>query len=239
MSRHAILTPEAHRDLRIRTDRSADLGDAVMSALVMPDEFRRAQSRYPILFRLDDRRENLAALALFGFENGENLFLDHAGWEPGYLPLAVDIQPFLIGGTGQDDGPKQVHVDLDSPRIAPGSEGERLFDEDGRPTAYLETVIDKLGALDEAYRASSGFFAALRRYDLLEPLSVEVTLDDGSIHRLVGFDTIDEGKLRALDAAALGDLHDAGHLMPIFMAVASLGRLRDLIDRKNRRIAYG
>lgn len=239
MSQHAILTPEAHHDLRIRTDRSADLGDAVMSALVMPDEFRRVQSRYPILFRMDDRREAFTALALFGFENGENLFLDRAGWEPGYLPLSIDIQPFLIGGSGAEDGPKQVHVDLASPRIATGGEGVRVFDETGRPTPYLEAMVEKLGALDEAYRASAGFFAALRRYDLLEPLSVEITLDDGSTHRLVGFDAIDEDKLRALDAAALGDLHANGHLMPIFMAVASLGRLRELIHRKNRRIAYG
>ena len=43
MSSHEILTAEAHRDLRIRTDRSAELGDGVMSCITFPNEFRRVQ----------------------------------------------------------------------------------------------------------------------------------------------------------------------------------------------------
>jgi hypothetical protein len=238
MSDHVLLDSTTHRDLRVRTARGAELGDAVMCCIAMPDEFRRLQNDYPILFRLDAERDAFAALATFGFENGENLFLDGDRWDAGYIPLAIDIQPFLIGGTPDQDGEKQVHVDMASPRIADG-EGVRVFDDDGRPTPYLETIADKLGALDAGFRGSGDFFAALRRHGLLEPLTLEITLDDGSINRLVGFHAIDEAKLAALDAAALGELHDADHLMPIFMAVASAGRLRELVARKNRRVADG
>ena len=66
-------------------------------------------------------------------------------------------------------------------------------------------------------------------------VEVEVTLEDGSTNRLVGFHAIDEARLRALDAAALGELHAAGHLMPLFMAVASVGKLAALVARKNKR----
>ena len=238
MPAHAILTTEAHGDLRVRTDHGVDLGDGVMSALAMPSEFRDVQADYPILFRHNPDRDGFTALALFGFEQGENLFLEDGRWDARHRPLAIEIQPFLIGGA-DDAGARQVHIDLDSPRIAPGGEGVRLFDEDGRPTPYLETVAERLGALDEGYRGSADFFAALRRYDLLEPLTLDITLDDGSTNRLVGFHVIDEDRLRALDAPALGDLHAGGHLMPIFMAVASLGKLGDLIARKNRRAQRG
>jgi len=238
MSDHALLESTDHRDLRVRTARGADLGDAVMCCIAMPDEFRRLQNDYPILFRLDVERDTFAALAMFGFENGENLFLDGDRWDAGYIPLALDIQPFLIGGTPDQDGEKQVHVDMASPRIADG-EGTRVFDDDGRPTPYLETIADKLGALDAGFRASGDFVAALRRHGLLEPLTLEITLDDGSINRLVGFHAIDEARLAGLDADVLGELSEADHLMPIFMAVASIGRLRELIARKNRRVANG
>lgn len=238
MTKHAILTAEAHGELRIRTERGAELGDAVMSALIVPTEFRQAQNEYPILFRLNPERDSFTALALFGFENGENLFLENGRWEADYRPLSIDIQPFLIGMPASGEGPKQVHIDMGSPRIG-SEEGTRLFDVHGRPTPYLETVSEKLGALDEGYQSSNGFFAALRRHELLEPLTLEVTLDDGSTHRLVGFHVIDEDRLRALDGAALGDLHSDGHLMPIFMAVASLSNFGKLIARKNRRVAYG
>ena len=229
---HAVLTAEEHRELRVRPERGEALGDAVMSCLVVPDEFRRVQGDFPILFRLTPERDAYNAVALFGFEPGENLFLDGDRWDAGYRPLALAIQPFLIGGAPGGAGDKQVHVDLASPRL--GTDGTRVFDAQGRPTPYLDDIAEKLGALDQGYAAASDFFAALTRYELLEPFTLEVTLDDGAANRLVGFHAIDEEKLRALDAWALGDLHAAGHLAPLFMALASLGRINDLVARKNR-----
>lgn len=238
MSHHALLTAEDHRALRIRTDADAALGDAQMASIVMPAEFRQLQNEYPILFRLNDQRDRFTALALFGFEAGENLYLTPNGWDARHRPLAMAVQPFLIGGGPDGTGDRQVHIDLASPRIGAG-EGMRVFDEDGRPTPYLEQIAERLGALDQGYRDSAAFFAALERHGLLEPFTLEVTMDDGAINRLVGFHTIDEGRLAALDAAALAELNAADHLLPIFMAVASLANLGALIARKNRRIAGG
>ncbi|WP_375404157.1 SapC family protein [uncultured Sphingomonas sp.] len=241
MADHAVLTAEAHRTLRVRTDRAAELGDGVMCCLAMPAEFRDVQNEYPILFRHNSERDGFTALAMFGFETDENLFLEDDVWDARHRPLAMEIQPFLIGGA-DSAGAKQVHVDMASPRIVPrsgGDEGIRVFDELGRPTPYLEKIAERLGLLDDGYQGATDFFDALRRYDLLEPLTLDVTLDDGSTNRLVGYHVIDEDRLRALDAAALGDLHAGGHLMPIFMALASLANLGELIARKNRRVAHG
>jgi len=240
MSHHAILTAEAHRDLRIRTDRSAERGDAQMCCITVPSEFRQVQNEYPILFRLNDERDRFTALAMFGFEPGENLYLTAAGWDARYRPLAMDIQPFLIGGGPQDDGDKQVHVDLGSPRIAAtGGEGVRVFDDHGRPTPYLDRIAEQLGALDAGYRDSAAFFAALDEHGLLEPFTLDVTLDDGASHSLVGFHIIDEERLRSLDAVALARLHGDGHLMPIFMAIASLANLGALVARRNAQARHG
>ena len=238
MTDHQLLTPEAHADLRVHRERGATYGDAVMSCVTVPDEFRQVQAHYPILFRRNIERDEVVAVALFGFEEGENLFLTDDRWDAGYVPLAIDIQPFLIGGAPESNAAKQVCVDLASPRIGAG-EGVRVFDEFGRPSPYLETVAEQLGALDAGWQGAAGFYAALRRHDLLEPLTFEITLDDGSTHRLVGFHAINEDRLRGLDATALGDLHEEGHLMPLFMAVASIGNIASLVDRKNRRIADG
>jgi hypothetical protein len=236
MANHAMLDPDAHRDLRVQFARGARYGDAVMSAIAVPGEFRRVQNDYAILFRLDLAADRFDAHAMFGFEPGENLYLDGDRWDAGALPLAIDVQPFLIGTT-RDGGARQVHIDLDHPRIA--DDGARLFDADGRPTPFLEAGIEKLQALDSGYQAAPEFFAALRRHDLLEPFTLEVTLADGSTNRLVGYHVVDEAKLRALDTASLGELHREGHLMPIFMALASLTNLSGLVARKNRRNGHG
>lgn len=238
MSRQTLLTAEEHRGMRIVTEPAAERGDAVMACMTVPDEFRQVQADFPILFRFSPERDSVSALALFGFQEGENLFLEGDRWDAGYRPLALAIQPFLIGRPAEGQTAKQVHVDLASPRIG-GAEGTRVFDDDGRPTPYLEAIADRLGDLDAGYEASAAFYDALRRYELLEPFTLQVTLDDGSTNRLVGFHIIDEERLRGLDAAALGALHAEGHLMAIFMALASLGKLTDLIARKNRRMADG
>ncbi len=239
MPRHAVLDKDVYRDLRVRTDAGAALGDDIMAVLTVPSEFRRVQAHFPILFRREAGQGDFTALALFGFETGENLFLDGDRWDAGYRPLALAIQPFLVGRPASGDGPAQVHIDLDHPRIAGTGDGVRLFDVDGMATPFLEAIAEQLGDLDEGYRQSGAFYEALLAHDLLEPFSLEVTLDDGSKHSLVGFHIIDEDRVRALDPAALGALHAAGHLMPMFMAMASLSQLSALVDRKNRRLSGG
>jgi hypothetical protein len=239
MTSHAALDPNAHRELRVRPDVGAAFGDGVMATLTVPNEFRSVQGHFPILFRREPGRDDFMALALFGFENGENLVLDGDRWDARYRPWSLAIQPFLIGRPADGEGPGQVQVDLDHPRIATGGEGVRLFDEGGMATPYLEAIAERLGALDEGYRASGAFFAALRDYDLLEPFTLEVPLEDGSKHSLVGFHIVDEARLQALDADALARLHAAGHLMPIFMAIASLSQISALVERKNRRARHG
>lgn len=239
MADHAILDRDTHRNLRVRTEPGAEFGDATMACLTVPLEFRRIQNQFPILFRRNLETGKFSALALMGFENGENLFLEDGRWDADYRPMALAIQPFLLGRPATDDGPGQVHVDLGHARIAQPGEGVGLFDEHGQPTPHLEQVAAMLGDLDYGYRASEDFFDALERHDLLEPLAVDVALKDGSQHRLVGYHMINEDRLIELDGAALGELHKADHLMPIFMALASLSNLAELARRKDRRVDNG
>jgi hypothetical protein len=239
LTKHVILDSNLHRDLRVRTGVSAEFGDAVMACLTVPSEFRRIQNEFPILFHRDLDRGRFSALALFGFENGENLFVEDGRWDARYRPLVLSIQPFLVGRSASREE-TEVHIDLDHPRIAaPGEEGVRPFDESGQPTAYLEAAMAGLDELDQGYRESGDFFAALERYELLEPFSLDVELRDGAKHRLVGYHLIDEEKLRALEPGAVTELHVAGYLMPIFMAVASVSNISSLVARKNQRLGHG
>lgn len=222
-----------HRDLRIDTTRSAALGDATMSTPTFPGEFRHLQACYPIVFRrIADG--GFQPLALFGLREGDNLFLDANGWQAPYIPMAIERQPFLIGRSEES---LTLHVDIDSPRA--GTNGEALFLEHGGSTEYLERTRSLLLALYDGLQATPAFVAALTAHDLLEPFVLDVTLDDGSQGRLSGFHSIAEDRLRALDGDAVAGLHAAGHLEPIYMAVASVSRFRDLIDRMNRRVAAG
>jgi hypothetical protein len=239
MSNHAIVTAEEHRELRVRTGHSAALGDAVMSCFTIPEEFRRLQNEYVILFQRDPQSRSFAALALLGFEAGENLYLDGCEWLASYKPLGLSIQPFLLGRPRDDAGDAQVHIDLDHPRVSTDGEGVRAFDDAGQPSPYLEQIVGMLGALDQGYRSSADFFSALERHELLEPFALDVEPRNGARHRMVGYHLINEEKLASLEGGALAELNSAGHLLPIYMAVASLANLSRLIESKSRQLADG
>lgn len=232
MSHPVLLNNIDHAAMRVITTRGAAYGDQVMSALTFPDEFRTLQAHYPIVFG-KNADGGFDALALFGFQQGENLFLEGDTWRAPDLPLTIERQPFLIGVDGEE---LVVHVDLDSPRLS-RTEGEALFLPQGGSTEYLERMNSTLQAIHLGLQGARGFIGALLEHELLESFVLDITLDDGSDNRLAGFYTIHEERLAALDGAALARLHRAGHLQAIYMVLASLSNFRTLIDAKNRRNA--
>jgi hypothetical protein len=238
MAKHVLLNNVEHKALRIITTRSAALGDDVMSAVVVPSEFRSVQACYPIVFQKQTDTGQFHALALFGFEAGQNLFLTESGWDATYVPLSIERLPFLIGGhrAAQQGAPAQlvVHVDLDSPRIS-WMQGEPVFLEYGGTTDFLNRASSLLHTLHAGLEATPAFVEALLALDLLESFVVDIDLKDGSHNRLAGFYTVNEERVRALDGAAVGTLHTRGFLEPLYMVVASTVHFRDLIDRRNRR----
>jgi hypothetical protein len=230
MSRSVLLNNVDHKNLRIRRGYAGEHGDSHMLAPTFPAEFRELQAFYPIVFRKSDDGTHFEPVALLGFEEGENLFLHDGGWDAPVIPLTVARQPFMIGIDGEE---LMVHVDLDNPRCS-DSEGEPVFLPHGGTSEFLEQVTSTLLTIHQGLQATPLFMSALLSLELLESFVLDVTLDDGTQGRLAGFYTIHEERLARLDDKTLGELHRAGYLQAIFMAVASLSNFRALIERKNR-----
>jgi len=239
MANYQLLNNIDHKDLRVIIDRSADLGDDVWYAATFPSEFRNVQRHYPIVFTKNPDSGAFEAVALFGFEEGENLFLEEDGWKAGYIPLNVMRLPFLIGFQEQSDGGEVVRepvisVDMDSPRVS-AERGEPVFLEHGGNSAYIEQVGSLLKVLHEGVKSAELFYSVVSELGLLESFVLDVQLDDGSEHRMAGFYTIDEERLKELDPERLALLNRRGYLEAIYMAMASMSHLADLVELKNRR----
>ena len=229
MANHVLLNNVDHKGLRVITRRGADYGDNVMYALTFPAEFRDLQAHYPVVFRKSADGQ-FQPIALFGFQDKQNLFLEGGGWDATYVPLTIERQPFLIGTAGTE---MMVHVDLDSPRINTAT-GEALFREHGGTTEFLERMNSILLTIHQGLAATPPFIAALLEHDLLESFVLDIELKDGSQNRLAGFYTINEERLTGLAGAALERLSRAGHLQAAYMSIASLSNFRALIERRNR-----
>jgi SapC len=222
-----LLNNIQHKNLRVVTQRGAAWGDAVMSCPVVPDEFRSLQAHYPVLFQPDGQGSFLP-VALFGLVEGENVFLDADGWDADYIPLAMRRMPFSIGLAGEE---MRMMVDMASPRIACGAEGEAVFLPQGGTTEYVEEANATLLTLHEGLQAVPGFVQTLVSHGLLESFVLDVERPDGTHGQLQGLYMIHEERLAALDAADVALLHQADYLQPIYMSIASLSNLPVLTRR--------
>ncbi|MCW8125917.1 SapC family protein [Microbulbifer halophilus] len=241
MTNAVLLNNVEHGDLRVNAERHAALGDDAWFALTFPLEFRALQGQYPIFFQKDASSGSFFPLALLGFQPGENLYLREDGWAASYVPLTIRREPFLIGRQdfvedGVQKSRRVIHIDIDNPRVN-RERGEPLFLEYGGNSPYLDSVADMLDAIHRGIEQSEKFVRALQVNGLLEPFTLDVTLDNGEANQLKGFYTIDEERLRGMSAEDLDELHRAGFLEAIYMAMASQSQLRRLIDEKNRRLS--
>ncbi|RZA35733.1 MAG: peptidase [Lysobacteraceae bacterium] len=233
MANPVLLNNIDHKDLRIITRHGGDMDERHAIVPTFPAEFRLLQAYYPIIFRKENEAQAFEPVALLGFEDGENLFVDEGGWNAATIPLLVERLPFLIGREGDE---LMIHIDMDSPRVST-SEGEPIFLPHGGMSPYLENMNSVLLTIHEGMGSNAAFVEALVAHELIEGFSLDITLDDGSQNRLAGFYTINEERLAALGTAALESLHKAGHLAAIYFQIASLSNFRTLIDRKNARRA--
>lgn len=231
-----LLNNIQHKDLRIVTQRGAKWGDDFMSAPVTPDEFRKLQAHYPIVFQ-EDGKGGFLPTVLFGLQQGENLFLTADGWdaEADYLPLSVQRMPFSIGVAENDE--LRMMVDMSSKRISQGAEGEAVFLPHGGTSDFTENANAVLRTLHEGFQATPAFIETLLAHDLLESFVLDVERPDGTRGQLVGFYMINEERLAALDASTIGLLLQADYLQPIYMAIASLSNFTKLIRRHLAREA--
>ncbi len=228
-----LLNNIQHKDLRIVTQRGAKWGDDFMSAPVTVDEFRKLQAHYPLVFQ-PDGMGGFVPTALFGLQEGQNLFLTDDGWDADYLPLSVQRMPFSIGVA---DDELRMMVDMASKRVSLGAEGEAVFLPHGGTSDFTDHANSVLLTLHEGLQATTEFVQTLLAHDLLESFVLDVERPDGTHGELVGYSMINEDRLAALDAGTIALLHQADYLMPIYMAMASMSNFTQLIKRHLAREA--
>ena len=240
MTNHVTLDNVTHKDLRVIRDYAKIPGYDVNVARVFPGEFIQLQTEYPLFFMRNKDEGNFEPIALLGFADHENLYLGGQGWDAGYVPLSIERQPFLIGFQRQmvDGVPTEapvVHIDMDHPSVSE-TEGERVFLPHGGESPLLERITSVLMTIHQGHEAAKSLSEILVGMELIESLTLEVALKDGSTESLKGLYTINEDRLQGLNASALEALHKKGHLRDVYMMLASLPNVSRLIERKNQRL---
>ena len=233
-----LLNNVDHADLRVIAGHGAAFGDAINQTLVLPTEFEAVQREYPILIR-KDAAGAYQAVALLGLDRDENLFLDETGWNARYIPAVQRRGPFSIAlqrdAVGDEPRP-MIHVDLDHPRVS-RDEGERLFLPAGGNSPYLQGINQTLGQIHEGLEVAGPMFAFFDDLGLIEPVDIQIKLDDQTHYDLPDVFTLAPDRLAAMSGEDLEKLHQSGLLRAAHWIISSMGNIQELVARKTRRRA--
>lgn len=230
MPKFVVLDNTAHKDLRVKN--ISGLADAINQALVFPSEFPLLQREYPIFFRCSDEGKYYAVVIL-GLDKDENLFLNEGVWDANYIPCVQKKGPFALEApkaTVENFDPRIV-VDLDDARVN-DKEGERLFLPHGGHAPYLEDVVTTLKRLHAGARLVDSFFNYMQKFNLLEPVTLQLNLSDSQRYSIPDLFTVSKSRMAELTADELLQLNQLGLLEHCFAVISSAGNVSRIVDKK-------
>lgn len=238
MANHDILDNKNHKDVKVITHFDDEFSEKINSALIFPNEIKAAQRDYPILFIKNPETGQFQSVVLLGLVAGENQYINN-GWQASYIPAMINKGPFIIGFEEKEENGEKVKlpivaIDMDNPRVNKKS-GEPIFLEDGQASPYLVQVNQSLKTLHDGSQLNQEMFAAFLKNDLIEPVALNIELNNGEKISLQGNYTLNEEKLSLLSGDALTELHSSDLLRVAYFITASLDNIQRLVDLKNKQ----
>ena len=218
-----------HGKASIEVGNSYSFTRHVNSIPLMAVEFPHAASEYAIVFAANG--EGVLPVVILGARQNENLYLAGDGqWRADYLPAFVRRYPFVFSAS--DDGQTfTLCVDEAFQGLNYMGRGKALFDDQGKPTEYVDNVLKFLQEYRAQYVRTEAFCRRLLELDLLEPMQAQFTMADGEKMSLTGFSVVNRGKLKALADDKLGEMARSDELELLFLHLQSMRNFTRLKDR--------
>jgi len=224
------LDREQHRLLRLRFDRDDSARFATLnSCVVVAGEFGEVCKEYPLLWVRAGQdasgAQQVAPIAVFGLTKQSNLCIDGNRWRLQYVPAIIRMYPFAIARAGGDQW--VLCYDASSPRFSL-TDGEPLFEPDGKPATLTQDVQKQLEQVEFEAERTRQAGNELLRLDLLRDMRYDAKLPDGTPLSVEGFLTVDDKRFGELADADVLALHRKGVLALIHAHQLSLSNMRRL-----------
>ncbi len=197
---------------------------------IVPSEFVAAAAVCPVFLTKNAETGQFYAGAMFGFEPGENLLGSAQVSQAVFVPLDLERQGFFLAEDGV------IAVDPRHPRFK-ADQGAALFDAQGQPTAATRRLQHALAQLQAGVVETERFVQALLALNLVEPIDIDLSFDDGQTLSLNGLYTVSLDTLGELDDAAALGLFRHGDLQLIYAMSGSLKHVSTLAKLRNDKLA--
>lgn len=227
-----------HKNLKIQLP-LADWSPAKVlnSYFVTTAEFGDLCKDFPIVFVRNGDDVNapleVAPVAVYGLQQGENLFIQDGKWVGESMPAHMRAYPFTTARINDE----QYAICIDRSWAGfDAEEGQPLFDEKGEAAPFLGEIKTYLDNLEIETERTRMICKRLVELDLMEPMRFDADLESGPLS-VEGFYCISESKFTALPDDVVAELHRSGILGLVHAQHISMGNMRRLLERRLRQAA--
>jgi hypothetical protein len=220
-------TRHEHTSVEVGADYS--FSRSVNSVPLIAVELPHAAPEYAVVFAGNDAA--VMPVVILGLRNDENLYLtDKGGWDAKYIPAFIRRYPFVFSST---DDAKTFTLCIDERFAGFNREGkgQRLFGEDGKPSAYTDNVLKFLQEYQAQFQRTQAFCRKLKELDLLEPMQAQVTTGSGDRLSLSGFMAVNRDRLKKLSGETLAQLAATDELELIYLHLQSMRNFNSMRER--------
>lgn len=196
---------------------------------LMAVEFMHAATEYAIVFTAAG--DDVLPVVVLGLRPEQNLYLSaDSQWQAKYVPAFIRRYPFVFS-TSADQKTLTLCVDESHPGFNGEGRGQRLFGDDGKPSAYVEQVLKFLQDYQAHFERTRAFGKRLKEFNLLEPMQVQVTTPAGEKLSLGDFMAVTRNRLRTLGGDALATLAKTDELEMLYLHLYSMRNFNDVKER--------
>jgi len=219
------VTKERHATMRWQRYSNYKFSVADSVAGLVAAELPKACMSLPIGFFCQEDRFSL--VALLGFGNQQNLFLDAQGrWLGGYIPAAYRAYPFRLMVNADQ---QILCIDEASGLVVPDSQAqaEPFFDQDGGPSEAIKKILEFLVQVEANRQTSLRAIEVMHAKNLIVPWDIQLKTSAQAENstRLEGLFRIDEARFNQLEANDFEDIRRSGGVAIAYCQMLSMQHL--------------
>ena len=226
------VSSQRHKDLCIEPVDyafAANVNAVPLTAIEIP----AAAREYTIVFA--GSNDAITPVAVLGIEGDRNRYLGDGGaWAADYIPAFVRRYPFVFSRS--DDGSRfTLCIDETWRGCNRDGRGQRLFNEQGERTPYLDRLLKFLEDYQKQFIRTQAYCARLKELNLLDGMKVDITLPTGEKRSITGFLSANRTKIKELAAEKLAELVKLDELELTYLQMLSMNNLSLVANRSLRK----
>ena len=217
----------SHADVSVQIASNYAFAAKINSVPLLSVEFEAACLDHPVVFARDGAA--FFPAALLGLRPDHNEHVDFDGsWTGGYVPAFLRRYPFIF--SRQEDQEETFNLCLDEayPGVNRDGRGERLFDQNGEKTPWLDRQIAFVSEYQTQFERTRSFCSMLDRLGLLDDAQARYRGPSVAEGSMGGFSVLNRSRLKQIGERDMQQLFRTGCLSLCYAHLHSLQKILKL-----------